>query len=388
VNVTRVGSIISAVVVIAAAFVGFGPGRDRTAAPRPVARAAVAEAAAAAAAGTPAARVGSNYETAHRVVSRDGGATVALPDGHDLWLFGDTGVYRRSTSGTWHHADLIDGSTSMLTRTAPGRVPTGDEFPLGVPRRFIPLPADVYLPDRSGRPCTYKTAAFPARWPTGAAMLTDTDVIVTYSIVCVTTPAGHPRTRAEGWGFMLYDWKAHHVEGRPVDVFEPRADGAAFTASKIFVSPVVADGMVTFFSSRCAKAKLIGCYGGQVWAASVKATRAALSNPKSYKISRLVTDGSARWRPLSISVGDYGNELRLVEMDSILGTYRIFTAPTAGARWHLKTSGTLPGCPTKQGFCIALEGHPELSTPGKTFVSYKDADEGPGGHIVASALPT
>jgi hypothetical protein len=332
--------------------------------------------------------VRSKYETATRVVSRDGGGSVALPDGHDLWLFGDTGVYQRSASGSWHHTTFIDGSTSMLTRTTKGAVPAGGEVPTGAPKRFIPVPKGVYLPDGSGRACTYKTAAFPARWPTGAAMLTKTEVIVTYSIVCVTTPGGHAQTRAEGWGYMLYNWKTHHIDQSPRDVFKPRKNGAAFTRSRIFGSPRVNGGMVTFFSSQCTKVKSVGCATGRVWSATVKATPAALSNPASYKIVPLTTDGSGKWQPLSISVGHYGNGLRLVEMATIVGTYRIFTAPTAGARWHLKRSGTLPGCPTKTGFCLALEGHPELSTTGKTFVSYKDADTGPGGHIVVSALPT
>ena len=38
-------------------------------------------------------RSGPRYETATRRVSRDGGISVALPDGRALWLFGDTGIY-------------------------------------------------------------------------------------------------------------------------------------------------------------------------------------------------------------------------------------------------------------------------------------------------------
>src|SRR5579862_4078190 len=40
--------------------------------------------------------VRSSYETASRVLSRDIGVSVPLPDGHDLWLFGDTAIYTRS----------------------------------------------------------------------------------------------------------------------------------------------------------------------------------------------------------------------------------------------------------------------------------------------------
>jgi hypothetical protein len=358
-----------------------GPGGAVAAAPAPAANAAAAS--------PRAVPVRSKYETANRVVSRDGGGSVALPDGHDLWLFGDTGVYQRASGKAWYNSAFIDGSTSMLTRTTKGAVPSGGEVPTGTPKRFIPVPKDVYLPNGSGRVCNYNTAAFPARWPTGAAMLTNTEVIVTYAVVCVTTPGGHAKTRSEGWGYMLYNWKTHHIDQGPRDVFKPRTNGAAFTPSRVFGSPRVNAGHVTFFSSQCTQVKSVGCATGHVWSATVKATTGALSNPASYKIVPLaIAAGSGKWQPLSISVGHYGNQLRLVEMATIVGTYRIYTAPTAGARWHLQRSGTLPGCPTRTGFCLALEGHPELSTAGKTFVSYKDADDGPGGHIVVSALPT
>jgi len=375
-NLSRAFSVVGAV-AIAGAVLAFGPASDVAAAP----------AANAAAASPRAVPVHSKYETATRVISRDGGGSVALPDGHDLWLFGDTGVYQRA-GGKWYHSAFIDGSTSMLTRSPKGAVPSGGELPSGTPKRFIPVPKDVYLPDGSGRPCNHNTAAFAARWPTGAAMLTKTEVIVTYSIVCVTTPGGHAHTRAEGWGYMLYNWKTRHIDLSPRDVFKPRKNGAAFPRSKMFGWPRVNKGVVTLFSSQCTKVKSVGCASGRVWATTVKATTAALSKPASYKMVPLTTDGSGKWQPLSISVGHYGNGLRLVEMATIVGTYRIFTAPTSGARWHLKRTGTLPGCPTRTGFCMALEGHPELSVPGKTFVSYKDADKGPGGHVVVSALPT
>ena len=368
-------------VLIAATRAG-GEDAARAAAPATAARSTFR----AAAANVHAVPIHSRYETNLRVISRDGGVSVGLPDGHSLWLFGDTGIFQRAANG-WRSTTFIDGSTSFLTKTAKGTVPTGAELPSGTPARFIPAPSGVYLPDGSGRPCTYDTAAFPARWPTGAAMFTKTEVIVTYSVVCVTTPGGHATARAEGWGYMLYNWKTRRIDQAPRDVFEPRPAGTLFASSKIFGSPRVSGGKVTFFSSQCDTIKAVGCASGRVWATTVAATTGALSNPASYKPTLLATDGSGKWQPLSISVGHYGNGLRLVEMATIVGNYKIFKAPTAGARWHLARSGTLPGCPTHTGFCLALEGHPDLSTPTQTFVSYKDADSGPGGHIVISALP-
>jgi hypothetical protein len=219
-------------------------------------------------------------------------------------------------------------------------------------------------------------------------MLTKSEVIVTYSIVCVTNSGGSTKTRAEGWGYMLYNWKTRRVDQAPTDVFAPGKNGARFPTSRIFGSPHVNQGKITFFSSQCTEVNVVGCARGRVWATTMPATTRALSNPASYKLTSLSTDRSAGWKPLSVSVGHYGNGLRLVELASIVGTYRIFTAPTAGARWHLARSGTLPGCPTRTGYCLALEGHAELSTATQTFVSYKDADSGPGGHIVVSTLPT
>jgi hypothetical protein len=118
------------------------------------------------------------------------------------------------------------------------------------------------------------------------------------------------------------------------------------------------------------------------------ATVAAISNPASYHPVPLTTDGAGTFSPLSVSVGKYADGLRLVELADIAGTYRLYTAPKIGVPWHLDHTGTLPGCPTKTGFCIALEGHPELSSATRTFVSYKNADVEPGGHIVISSLPT
>ena len=179
-------------------------------------------------------------------------------------------------------------------------------------------------------------------------MLTKNEVIVTYSIVCVTTPGGHAKTQAEGWGYMLYNWKTHHIDQSPRDVFKPRQERRGDLAVEDrSVRRSVNKGMVTFFSSQCTKLMSIGCATGNVWSsATVKATTGrARQGGQSYKIKPLITDGSGKWQPLSISVGRYGNGLRLVEMETIIGTYRIFTAPTAGARWHLKRIGHVARLP-------------------------------------------
>jgi hypothetical protein len=331
--------------------------------------------------------VKSKYETKTRVISRDGGASVALPDGHDLWIFGDTGIYQRKGTGPWKPTDFIDGSSALLTKTTKGQVPSGGEIPSGAPKRFIPTPKGVYLPNGSGKPCIQTTAGFPARWPTGATMLSKQEVLITYSIVCITTPNGHANTRAEGWGYMLYNWKTHKIDHGPKDVFKPKKNGAKIVPSKIYGSPQVAAGSVTMFASTCTTQKSVGCANGVVWAVTVPATPAALDKPGNYKPVPLATDGASNWQPLSISVGRYGGGLKIVAMASITGAFRIYAAPNVAGPWVLKKAGNLPGCPSHTGFCFALEGHPELSTATHTFVSYKNPDSGPGGHVVVSAIP-
>ena len=333
----------------------------------------------------------SSYENATRVISRDVGISVALPDGHDLWLFGDTGVFQKSSTGDWTEPGFIDGSTALQARYTRGQVPHGGETPLGKPSRFIPVPTDVYLTDGSGRLCTqpFGTAAFPARWPTGAAVVQSdpAEVLVTYSEVCVThPPTGGAAQTAEGWGYMLYNWRTHRIDLGPVDVFKPQRSGAPLGQSHGFGWPVFGNGQLTLFSSRCTNAFVV-CSSGQVWATTMPATTEALDNPASYKPTLISTEGSSKWEPLTISVGRYSTGLRLVEMTSIAGTYKIFSAPNVHTKWHLEQSGTLPGCPTRTGFCFGLEGHPELSTATDVFVSYKDPDSGPGGHVVVSAVP-
>ena len=334
-----------------------------------------------------AAPVLSHYETATRALSRDIGITVVLPDGHDLWIFGDTGISKRNPAGDSVNTGFVDGSTALEARVIPGQVPHGGEFPLQWPSRLVPPPKDVYLPDGSHRDCVQPDgyAAFAARWPTGAAVRpgNTSELLVTYSEVCVTEPPGSgPQVRTEGWGYMLYDWRARRIALGPIDVFRPHANGSALAPSHVFGWPVFVGGHVTLFSSSCTT-QFLTCAGGHVWSA----TTTTLSKPGSYHPIAMSTDGTAPWEPMSISVGKYGNAMRLIESTSIGGDYRIFGTPKLGVRWHLIHSGTLPDCvPNSVGYCHGIEGHPELSTPSQLLISYKDPNSGPGGHLVVSTV--
>jgi hypothetical protein len=340
--------------------------------------------------GLKAAPVLSDAENATTVISRDIGITVALPNGLELWLFGDTSIYGRS-GGAWTLSNFVDGSTAFAAHYKRGQVPHGSEYPSATPTRFLPVPNGVYMADGSGRPCIKGNgdAAFPARWPNGATVMpTDhSDVLITYSIVCVFGQSTNPQDVTEGWGYALYNWRTSRFDRGPVDVVTPRINGGAIADLSVWRSPIFHDGELTVFASTCPK-RFLGCIHGQVSSVTLPATTAALDHVMSYPVRKLSTDSSGVWEPQSISVGRYSTGLRLIEGTTIAGTYAILSASTVDGPWHIDWSGKLPGCPPRFGYCFALEGHPELSTPTDVVVSYVDPDIGPGmGHVVMSALP-
>jgi len=338
--------------------------------------------------------VRSSYESTTRSIYRDIGISVVLPDGHELWFFGDTNVLQHTANG-WTSLHFIDGSSAIEAHYTRGQVPHGGEYPTGTPGQFLPSPHHVYLTDGSGRLCVkgISDAAFPARWPTGAAVMPNntSEVLITYAVVCVYHPPGAPQAQNEGWGYALYNWRRDRFDHGPIDVFKPRTDGAAFPTSNEFGSPIFDNGQLTLFSSACVSA-FLGCSGGEVSSVTMPPTTAAMDNPasyQSYQLQQLSTDGSAPWAPLSISVGQYSTGLRLIEWTTIGGTYAIFSTTSITTPWHLDQTGTLPNCQTHNNtsFCFALEGHPELSTPTQIFISYVDPNIAPNGHVVISAVP-
>jgi hypothetical protein len=182
---------------------------------------------------------------------------------------------------------------------------------------------------------------------------------------------------------MLYNWRQRRIAAGPIDVFKPHRAGSALNPSYNFGWPIYIDGRLTLFSSTCTT-QYLTCGSGHVWTAST----ATLSTASSYEPKEVTTDGTAAWQPMSISVGRYSGGLRLIETTSIGGAYNIFSATKVTGPWHLDQSGTLPDChATSVGYCHGVEGHPELSTNAAIFISYKDPNSGPGGHMVISAIP-
>jgi hypothetical protein len=330
----------------------------------------------------------SQYETSTRSVSRDIGISVELTAGHDLWLFGDTLTYKR-VGNHWTGAQFIDGGTAVEAKPRRGQVPQGREFPHASPSRFLPVPNDVYLPDGSGRRCTTRTAAYPARWITGAAVLPSnrSQLLITYAESCIQHASGGGATiTTEGWGFVLYNWRTRRIAHGPDDVFAPSKSGNAISSTNVFVAPVFDKGRLTLFSSQC-DAPDGTCAVGQVWFVTMPATIAAMGNTASYQTQLLPLALPATWAPMSIAVNRYPAGWRLIQLTSIWGTYKVFSASSATGPWQLLHSGTLPGCPTHTGLCWSPQGHPELSTKTQLYISYSKPDAGPGGHIVISAIP-
>jgi hypothetical protein len=327
----------------------------------------------------------SQYETASRVVSRDVGISVMLPDGHDLWLFGDTLTYQR-VDNRWAPEQFITGNSALEATPTRGHVPRGREYPQATPSRLLPVPADVYLPDGSGTRCTTRTAAYPARWITGAAVRANdhSQLLITYADVCVQHG---PTITTEGWGFVLYDWRARRILYGPDDVFAPNSNGSALSGAQVFVTPVFDGNRLILFSSECV-APSASCQVGPVWFASMPATIAAMRSSGSYQPQLLPLGLPSTWSAMTVSVGRYPAGWRLLETTSIWGTYKVFSSSSPTGTWQLEQSATLPGCPTKTGTCWAVQGHPELSSATRLLISYYKPDAGPGGHIVVSAVPT
>jgi hypothetical protein len=339
----------------------------------------------------------SQYENASSSVRRDAGLSVALPNGKDLWIFGDTTIYNNGGSGPMAIKGFISGGPSAEGAFAAGQIPTSLlEVPspgsalnwsaTNPPALFMPTPTNVYLPDGSGGLCSPSPGQYSARWPTGAAVVPNSsDVLVTYSEICVTGAS----FQGEGWGFMEYNWSTNGLDVAPDDVVPPSASGSAIDPTRALGSPVISNGQVSLFSSVCTNL-FVACSAGQAYAATLSSDVATLSNPASYSVTPISTDSSSTWTPINATVASYADTpFRMIETTDIAGDYKVLTATTAAGPWHLETTGLAQRCQgVPSGFCYALVGHPELSTSSQLVISYFDPgagpmdSSGPIGHLV------
>jgi hypothetical protein len=310
--------------------------------------------------------------------ARDGGVSLGLPNGKDLWIFGDTPRYQWS-NGQWRLTAFIQGSTAAQRAYTPGKPLNGPLTEIRVghptqtanqPLQFLPSPK-LYLPDGSGRACT-KANGGPSveavRWVTGAALMPDrTNVLVPYVEVCVLDANTY---RAEGFGFTLYNYKANKFSMKPYAVFQPTPDGAAMPTKQFFGSPVVKNGKVTFYSWEC-------CSADSVFTTTVNATAAALKNPASY--TPTATTGLPPTFNLSVTPPSKTHpKYTVYVLTGNGGEYEIYAGKTPTGPWKKAASGTLPRCKQAPAPCRSFALHPELSPAKRLIVSYYLANFGPG----------
>ena len=100
-------------------------------------------------------------ESSTLTLGRDNGISVALPDGRDFWLFGDTPRFQYE-QGAWRLTDFIYGTSAGEENYTSGsrlasplyEVIAGHKLSnKNHATQFLPLPW-TYLPDGSGRRCT------------------------------------------------------------------------------------------------------------------------------------------------------------------------------------------------------------------------------------------
>jgi hypothetical protein len=316
-------------------------------------------------------------ESSTLTLSRDGGTSVALPNGSDFWLFGDTPRFQYE-QGAWRMTNFVYGTSAGIEDYKSGRRLTSPLHEVKIGHKlandsqasqFLPLP-HVYLPDGSGKRCNKANGGITAgtgRWVTGAALMPDqTNVLITYVDVCVLSAAVF---HVEGWGFAEYDWKANRLSVEPIDVFPPSKTATPLSTSEIFGSPVFAGNNVTLFSATC-------CSPGSVYTTTIAANLTSLRNPDSYvphPVSGLPPTFS-----LTVVRSSKSPHLTMFQTTGTKGQYMIFTASDASGPWAYRASGTLPRCDTSPTPCTSVAIHPELSTSSELLVSYFLPAYGPG----------
>ena len=309
-------------------------------------------------------------------IQRDGGMSVALPNGNALWIFGDTPT-SRFEHGAWILRGWVGGSSAAEGTYTKGQAPAGmPEVNIGRslattnhPAAFIPAASNINLPDGSGKPCTPANGAVESgRWPTGAVLMPDNvNVLVTYDAVCDAAAGDYHQ---DGWGFLEYNWMTNTISAGPDDVFPPAVDGSSLPSQSVFLSPIVLGNQLILFSKTSTN----------VYATTInQPDLATLEQPSSY--SPQVIQGLPV--PLGLNVTAETSpepKLQLLEQTDLNGGFAVLSAPSPAGPWSAETSGALPGCTgTADGIrCTEYYGHPELSTASQLVMSYYQPGYGPG----------
>jgi len=321
----------------------------------------------------------SKSESPTVTLGRDGGFTVPLPNGKDLWIFADTPRFEYS-KGKWRFRSFIPGSTAGLMPFTVGRTPTAKSrvgeikvghspATVGNPAQFIPPPTNVYMPNGSGKKCNRangQPSTNSVRWPAGGALMPDkTNVLISYVDVCLVNSYFYT---GEGWGYALYNWKTNHYTQAPHDVFKPTKDGAEFRRDHYFSSPIVTGHQVNFFSWGCC-----GASGG-VFRTTVDI--ANLKNPASYVLQR-IANVPATYELSVVKKSKTHARYSMYTLTGTKGEYAIYTASSVAGPWTKQASGSLPRCAQAPYPCHSIILHPELSPSGRMLVSYHLAGYGP-----------
>jgi hypothetical protein len=323
--------------------------------------------------------VTSKAEGPNVTLGRDGGFTVPLPNGKDLWIFADTPRFE-FTQGKWRFRGFIPGSTAGLMPFTPGRTPTRTQRlaeikvghrPATVPKpaKFIPSPTNVYMPNGSGKKCNQangQSSTNPVRWPAGGALMPDkTNVLIAYVDVCLVNSYFYT---GEGWGYALYNWKTNRFTQPPYDVFKPKKDGSELRRDHYFSSPIITGNKVNFFTWGCC-----GASGG-VFRTTVDISK--LKNPASYVLER-IQNVPATYELSVVNKSKTHNRYTMYTLTGTKGQYSLYTASSVAGPWTKKGAGSLPRCNTSPYPCHSIILHPELSPTGRMVVSYHLAGYGP-----------
>jgi hypothetical protein len=171
-------------------------------------------------------------------------------------------------------------------------------------------------------------------------------------------------------------------------------------------------GWLTMFSGACSHYnKYAICDVGREFVVTVSDwTMPTLNDQTAYSWTAMTNDcnpgtdpcvGGNNWDSLigQISVFSVGKPdaslppLRMLLLNSLGGTWELYSAPNAWSQWHKAKTGTLSSCPVlKTAHCYALEGHWELDTASQLMVSYSapsaqtSTDGNALSHLVVSTL--
>jgi hypothetical protein len=321
----------------------------------------------------------SRTETPTMSLARDGGLSLPLPNGRDLWIFGDSPRFQW-VKGRWKIAGFILGSSAAQRKFTPGKMLNGPltEIRVGHPtkptnqQRLFLANRKLYMPDGSGRRCNRVNGGNnveSVRWITGAALMPDKrNVLIPYVDVCVLGPEGY---WSEGWGFALYNYKTNKFSMKPYDVFRPKPSGATIAMRQSFGSPIIKNGKVNFYSWEC-------CESAQsVYRTTVTAKVSALKKPASY-VPKAVP-GLPRTYNIAVSRPSRTHKkITMYVLTGDKGEYEIYAASKPTGPWSKVASGQLPRCAQSPFPCRSFALHPEISPPKRLMVSYYLHGYGPG----------